>query len=64
MTNEKAIEYIAIMALERQIPLKPDIKIADGRKVYFCNNCGCSLCDDDGSTYCSFCGQKVDWSDK
>lgn len=68
-TNEEAIKKIdpleiAIEALYKQIPLKPDYKTADGRRAYYCNVCGCGLCDDDGSTFCSFCGQKQDWSEE
>lgn len=48
----------AIEALEKQIPKKPELY--DGN--YFCTKCDALLCIFTDS-YCSGCGQALDWSD-
>lgn len=64
---------IAINALEKQIPKKPEYEAdgyADGELVY--DYAKCPICGHDfeyvindwGCEYCSDCGQKLDWSDK
>ena len=65
-------KYIAINALEKQIPKKPtpidyekymdEVKNALFLKgAYWCPNCKHVVkC----GTYCSDCGQKLDWSDE
>ena len=45
---------VAINALEKQIPKKPI--------AHQCNTCGSALLPFEGS-YCSDCGQKLDWSE-
>lgn len=65
--NEMAIE-----ALEKQIPKKPDIEgdgyDPDGNLVYdtwICPACGVSYeIDYDEYDYCPSCGQAIDWSDE
>lgn len=61
---------MAIKALEKQIPKKPDIwgdGYADGQLVYDsydCPNCGKTYeLDYDDYDYCPKCGQKLDWSE-
>lgn len=49
-----AIGY-AVSALEKQIPKKP--------LAHQCTSCGSAVLPFDGS-YCSNCGQKLDWSDE
>ena len=63
---------IAIDALKKQIPKKPDYEgdgYADGQLVY--DYAKCPICGHDFEygindwecEYCSDCGQKLDWSD-
>ena len=61
---------LAIKALEKQIPKKPEIwgdGYADGQLVYDsydCPNCGKTYeLDYDDYDYCPKCGQKFDWSE-
>ena len=62
---------IAIQALEKQIPKKPEYEAdgyADGELVY--DYAKCPICGHDfeygindwGCEHCSDCGQKLDWS--
>ena len=64
---------MAIKALEKQIPKKPEYEgdgYADGKLVY--DYAKCPICGHDfeygindwGCEYCSDCGQKLDWSDE
>ena len=64
---------MAIKALEKQIPKKPEYEAdgyADGNLVY--DYAKCPICGHDfeygindwGCEYCSDCGQKLDWSDE
>lgn len=57
---------MGIAALEKQIPKKPYFGEALGYKSYLCPICrGWLLYPDErptlGDTFCSFCGQKIDW---
>lgn len=66
---------IAILAIEKQIPKKPEIKsgliseyFLDTVERFYCPECGKSFSDllDDGFgkfTCCPWCGQRIDWSD-
>ena len=63
---KKAVE-VAKQALEKQIPKKPDVvgeeyiyEKDEWEKDYECSNCGNPYVDD---SFCSCCGQKIDWSD-
>lgn len=58
---------IVIEALEKQIPKKPVVvgeeyifEKDEWEKDYECPTCGNPYADD---SYCSCCGQKLDWSD-
>ncbi len=52
----------AILALEKQIPKKPQIiKFSSGEFYYGQCKCGEHINDDE--KYCSNCGQALDWSD-
>ena len=58
---------IAIEALEKQIPKKPTMvgeeyifERDEWEKDYECSTCGNPYV---GDSYCSCCGQKLDWSD-
>ena len=64
---------IAIQALEKQIPKKPEYEAdgyANGELVY--DYAKCPICGHDfeygindwGCEYCFDCGQKLDWSDE
>ena len=64
--------YMAIDALEKQIPKKPDehlepIKkhMEEGKTAPFCPVCGEDLLDEanDCYMYCPECGQKIDWGE-
>lgn len=55
-------------ALEKQIPKKPYLGEVLGYKSYLCPTCrGWILYPDErptlGDLFCSFCGQKIDWSE-
>ena len=53
--------YIAIEALEKQIPKKP-IMVKDTAETYYrCSECEWEV-DKFDDNYCSDCGQKLDWS--
>lgn len=61
--------YVAIEALEKQLPMEPDYEgdgYADGELVYdtwICPNCGRHYeVDYDDYEYCPQCGQRIDWS--
>ena len=56
----KSIE-IAIQALAKQIPKKPEMEKYTKRELYFCPVCGTEVTD---CTYCSHCGQAIDWSEQ
>ena len=66
-SNLNEVFDMAIEALEKQIPKKP-IKINETYVVergewvadYECPSCGNPYADD---SYCSCCGQKLDWGD-
>lgn len=52
---------MAIQALEKQIPMKPDF--TEDKEFALCPCCnGKSLLDK--QKYCDNCGQKLDWSDE
>lgn len=52
---------IAVDAMEKQIPKKPNIGNDNGRERKCCANCGCFFLPT--SKYCSKCGQAIDWGD-
>lgn len=69
--NRKIYAELAINALEKQIPKKPEYEAdgyADGELVY--DYAKCPICGHDfeygindwGCEHCSDCGQKLDWS--
>ena len=67
---KQALE-IAINALEKQIPKKPNLEgdgYADGHLVYDTWICPCCEkyyeVDYDDYDYCPNCGQAIDWSDE
>lgn len=54
--NRKMYAELAINALEKQIPKKPEMEKYTRRKLYFCPICGAEV------TYCKYCpncGQKI-----
>ena len=54
--------YIAIEALEKQIPKKP-IMVKDTAETYYiCSECEMEV-DKVDDNYCSDCGQKLDWEE-
>lgn len=63
------VRKVAIKALEKQIPTKPDLEgdgYADGHLVYDTWICPCCEkhyeVDYDDYDYCPNCGQAIDWS--
>lgn len=63
-TQKDYVEEIefAIKALEKQIPKKPTDVCTP---VITCGKCFSDLFDDGLKfTYCPWCGQRIDWSDK
>ena len=71
--EQKESFQMAINALEKQIPKKPEYEAggyANGELVY--DYAKCPICGHDfeygindwGCEYCSDCGQKLDWSDE
>lgn len=72
MDNNRITAFnMAISALDKQIPKKPDIEGdgygPDGNLVYdtwICPTCGISYeIDYDDYDYCPACGQAIDWSE-
>lgn len=59
--NRKMYAELAINALEKHIPKKPEMEKYTKRKLYFCPICGTEVTD---CTYCSHCGQAIDWSEQ
>ena len=63
--NNKKAQGIAILALEKQIPKKPDFygDSEDGKML--CSSCGEDLWDlkECGFNYCPYCGQALDWEE-
>lgn len=70
---------MAIQALEKQIPKKPNKEISSSwgtkKEVHTCPVCDCYLTEvyfiapkeskiKEKITYCEACGQAIDWSDK
>ena len=56
---------MAIEALEKQIPMKPNIVIHDGHIYKNCARCSSNISCDDKIRYVSFCGvcsQAIDWN--
>ena len=67
-TDSLEVLHIAVQALEKQIPKKPDLEgdgYADGHLVYdtwICPNCGVKYeVDYEEYDYCPDCGQHIDW---
>ena len=66
--NRKMYAELAIEALEKQIPKKPDVYsdgYADGYEVWeeHCPNCEYDF-DGHNPSYCPRCGQAIDWSEE
>lgn len=63
----QALDEITIQALEKQVLKKPIVKLSYicGKK-YYCSECKHYICADCNTkkSYCSNCGQALDWSDK
>ena len=56
-----------IKALDKQIPKKPYFRNEEGATGYACPVCDMGVTADKGrirDTYCSHCGQFLDWSGK
>lgn len=51
-----------LLALEKQIPMKPQEVLLAYGKGYECKNCGNELSVNKfNGVYCHWCGQKLDW---
>ena len=73
LLQRKEALHMAIEALEKQIPKKPDYEAdgydENGNLIY--DYAKCPICGHDfeydindwGCNYCSDCGQKLDWSE-
>lgn len=66
LTHEPGVlEYYGLVkeALEKQIPKKPNHKVANinGFQKHRCQICGVPQIKN--GRYCSSCGQRLDWSD-
>ena len=66
---DDAIRYPAIKAIEKQIPKKiaihniPKTSWTKAITRYTCPSCDRAI-GFNGLNYCSYCGQKLDWSDE
>ena len=59
--------YMAINALEKQIPKKPILDKEQTMRfvtTYTCPKCGKGFTGTRVCSYCYRCGQKIDWSDE
>lgn len=55
---------VAIQALEKQIPKKPNKCIGFTESLFVCPTCGRKQPIMYEQYYCKECGQKLDWSDE
>ena len=63
---DETINTISTYAMGKQIPVKPkvmDKTLRDEQFWWYCGACGASRHTGSRSNYCSFCGQRVDWSE-
>lgn len=59
--HDKAVK-MAIEALEKQVPKKPE-RLNAFRSIGKCGGCEKVISTRTASVYCQYCGNKVDWSD-
>ncbi|HCL03789.1 MAG TPA: hypothetical protein DHW61_15520 [Lachnoclostridium phytofermentans] len=63
---DETINTISIHAMRKQIPVKPKVmqrKSENEKLWWYCGSCGASRITGSRSNYCSYCGQRVDWSE-
>lgn len=63
---DETINSISIPSMKKQIPVKPKVMPKPLRNEHIwwkCGNCGADKHTNFRSNYCSFCGQRVDWSE-
>ena len=66
ISDIKPYDYVIIDALSRQIPIKPYYRREEDTEGLACPNCDGGVTADYGrirDTYCSHCGQMIDWED-
>lgn len=63
ITSDEDIESfeIAVEAMKKQDPMKPNIYPSGKFYIFECNKCGVTISGID--KYCHECGQKIDWGD-
>lgn len=63
---DETVNSISIYSMKKQIPIKPkvmDKQLENENIWWYCGACGASRHTGCRSNYCSYCGQRVDWSD-
>ena len=67
--NRKMYAELAINALEKQVPIEHHhtkvYEVKDNIRLSICPKCLCSITTNqyEYPKYCTWCGQKIDWSD-
>lgn len=63
---DETINTISIYSMKKQIPMKPKVMnkpLKSEKFWWYCGSCGASRHTGERSYYCSYCGQRVDWSE-
>ena len=63
---DETVNTISVYSMRKQIPVKPKIMekpLKNEKFWWYCGSCGASRHTNVRSNYCSFCGQRVDWSE-
>lgn len=63
---DETINTISIYSMRKQIPIKPKVMpkpLGNEKYWWYCGFCGAAKHTNFRNNYCSYCGQRVDWSD-
>ena len=66
VNTDETINAISTYSMQKQIPVKPKVMPKPLKKEsfwWYCGKCGASHHTNFRKSYCSYCGQRVDWSD-
>lgn len=65
--NQKEVMEVTVLALKKQMPMKPMIKyLGDDVEVECpcCTHCVIFMDSKKGNNYCQNCGQRLDWGEE
>lgn len=63
---DETINTISVYSMRKQLPVKPKVMLRPLKSEkywWYCGSCGASRHTNSRSHYCSYCGQRVDWSE-